>query len=479
MGAAESTPEDEAATATSAASTSTSTPPPDLDSFDVSGWLILHIQPSSPCDSQGLVPYFDLITHVNGHPLTSHESSLLAHIRPHTSISLTVFSLSLLSPRTLSITPRPHSGEGLLGLLIRHDSLSSSTPVECLHVLRVHPHSPASDADLRAGHDFLLGGDRVAFKAWPQFDAWLQRDPAPTTPSSVWVFNRHTWRVREVHLRLRKGWGGEGTLGADLAHGWKHRLPVWDDGRRRPVRVERRSGVGLGRPSQRGLVAEDGQVLLHMPLQEGKEGEWVPLLTIRVREPGEDAEEVYVPTTPAAASAPMPAKAPAPAPATATAANHNAGHAHDHAAHGHSHAHGEHGHSHGSHSQGAGAPAVAASTQGSGAGYSAATAATSTAVRAAGSAPAPAAPAAVPGSAGTGKKAITAQLPRSRESSPTLPPAAAAAPAASAFAPLPQSAVFAAHGGPPVMGVPFPSLAPNTAAFNPAVRGGQALPDFT
>ena len=474
MGASESTPDDSTSSSSSSSSPSTSLssstpsgPPPDLDSFDVSGWLLLHIQPHSPASSlPSLTPYFDLLTHVNSTPLTSHESSLLSHILPHTPLTLTLFSTSTLTPRTLSLTPRPHPGDGLLGLLIRHDSLSSSTPLDCLRVLRVHEGSPAEEGGLRGGTDWLLGADRVAFKGWAVFDGWLEREEGKEV--AVWVWSSNTWRVREVRLRLRKGWGGKGSLGADLAHGWKHRLPVWDEARRRPVRVERRSEVRVGKRGQRGLTVEDEQLFVQLQLPGSGEGgdEAVPLLCIRVREPGEEA------------AAPVPDSA-APSPVlTAKVAPVN----HAHGDHGHSHA-GEHGHSHGGdahhHSHGqshAHAAPPSSSTLPPGPAASLTTLTTSTTV-----------PAALPSVsaklASPAKKPLSAHLPRSRETSPQIQPSlasSAALSAAPAMPQLPQPAMSTGQRGPSSMGAPpFPSLAPNTAAFNPAVRTSTAVHDFT
>ena len=475
MGAAESSAAD------SSTAPSSSGPPPDLDSFDVSGWLILHVQPHSPASSLSLTPYFDLLTHVDSHPLTSHESSLLAHIHPYTPLTLTLFSLSTLTPRTLTLTPRPHPGDGLLGLLIRFDALTSSTPLDCLHVLRVHPRSPAEEGGLRGGTDWLLGGDRVAFKGWAVFDAWLEREEGREV--GVWVWSSNTWRVREVRLRLRKGWGGEGSLGADLAHGWKHRLPVWDEAIRRPVRVERRSEVKLGKGGQRGLTVEDGQLFINFALPGGEgSDDAAPLLSIRVREPGEDA----------AAAVPVTAPSPALTAKAAPASNHlPAQQLHQEQAHSHSHAHGDRGHSHaGGHGHSHGGDAHAHSH---GQGHSHAHAAPASASP---QPPAPSRPSTTPAAdpppaqstsktaPAAAKKPLPAQLPRSRESSPQIQPASAAvSSAALSSAPplalLPQPAMSMAQRTASPLAAPFPSLAPNTAAFNPTVRTSNSIQDFT
>ena len=337
MGAAESTADEPAASS----STSSSDPLDELP--DISGWRVLNVKLDSPCDGLGLVPYMDLISHVNSSPLSEHESSLLQHIRPHVPVSLTLFSLSTLTSRTVTVTPRPWRGDGLLGLMIRHEQLTASSPQDCFHVLSVQPASPAARAGLQAGADYLLGTDRLVFRGWAQLDNWLRHSEGKD--STVFVFNSRAWRVREVRMRVGRHWGGEGSLGADLAQGWVHRLPVLEDPQRREVRLERKSEVRRGKRSESGLQRQDGgQLLLNLclPTEGGGNGssdDSVPLLTIRIREPGEYS------ALPAAAnsSSRQPQRSSQPA--------------HDHQ-HGDSHSH-SHGHGQGSHAHSHGPAAVA------------------------------------------------------------------------------------------------------------------------
>ena len=42
----------------------------------------------------------------------------------------------------------------------------------------------------------------------------------------LWVYNSEFDVVREVEMIPRRGWGGEGALGAVLGYGALHRLPV-------------------------------------------------------------------------------------------------------------------------------------------------------------------------------------------------------------------------------------------------------------
>ena len=41
------------------------------------GWRVLKVMPNSPCAGKGLVPYFHLMTHVNGVELSHEEDTLI------------------------------------------------------------------------------------------------------------------------------------------------------------------------------------------------------------------------------------------------------------------------------------------------------------------------------------------------------------------------------------------------------------------
>ena len=471
MGAAESTADEPAASS----STTSSDPLEELP--DISGWRVLNVKVDSPCDGLGLVPYMDLISHVNSSPLSEHESSLLQHIRPHVPVALTLFSLSTLTSRTVTVTPRPWRGDGLLGLMIRHEQLTAASPQDCFHVLSVQPASPAARAGLQAGADYLLGTDRLVFRGWAQLDNWLRHSEGKD--STVFVFNSRAWRVREVRMRVGRHWGGEGSLGADLAQGWVHRLPVLEDPQRREVRMERKSEVRRGKRSESGLQRQDGgQLLLNLclPTESGGNGssdDSVPLLTIRIRESGEYS------ALPAAANS-----------SSSRQPQRSSQHAHDHQ-HGDSHSH-SHGHGHGSHAHSHGPAAVARNGPSSSpasaavsndAGLKATAVGAASSFAASGGGPPPSSVPSSSPSLHPTKKTIAPQLPRSRESSPAaqpavLPPAAAASVAAlppltSASAqPTAAASPSSFHSPYAPLSAPFPSLAPNTAAFIPAAAVG-------
>ena len=458
-----------------------------LEDLELSGWKILHIFPASPCDNVGLTPYCDILTHVNRTPIEQHEQSVLASIQPYKPLQLTFFSLATRTPRTVTVTPRPWSGDGLLGLMIRHDTITPFSPLDTLHVLNVHTNSPAHEAGLLAQSDYLLGTPRWMFRGFQQLDAWLAEAERLGGWDTVLVFNSSTWRVREVRVRVRRGWGGKGSLGADVAHGWKHRLPLMEE--KRAVSFEKRSFVRQGKRKETGLQREDGQLMLNLPLEAGASADDnVPLLCIRIREPEEySAASTYTPH-----DRPEP-KLPPPKPQDAHAGhNHSHGgqgahghahgttqaHGHSHGAtqaHGHSHAGGgaqAHGHAHGAH--GGGNHTAHAHSHGPAAGA----AGTHTAATA---------------SAAGSKTTLTAKLPHSRshDNSPAgptpYPISSTGAPIVLSASPSPGITITNSVPGlqPPPSHItpPFPSLAPQNAV--PTFQAGNraaaaaAQQDFT
>ena len=456
-----------------------------LEELELSGWKILYIFPASPCDNVGLTPYCDILTHVNRTPIEQHEQSVLASIQPYKPLTLTFFSLATRSSRSVSVTPRPWSGDGLLGLMIRHDTITPFSPLDTLHVLNVHPNSPAAEAGLVAKADYLLGTPRWMFRGFQQLDGWLAEAEKAAGVDTLLVFNSSTWRVREARVKVKRGWGGNGSLGADVAHGWKHRLPLMEE--KRPVTMEKRSFVRQGKRSESGLVREDGQLMLNLPLEAGgASGEdTVPLLSIRIREPEEYTRSSYTPH-----DKPEP-KLPPPKPqhdahsAAQQGHNHSHGgqqqqqHGHSHGAHGHSHAHGAHSHGNAAHAHSHGSPAAhshqtAAPTAGPPSSQLAA-------------APMTAAPALA------SKTTLAAKLPlsRSRDNSPLAGPTPA--PASSMGAPVALTATNTAgitistpglQPPPSHLTPPFPSLAPQNAmptfqAGNRAAAAAAAQQDFT
>lgn len=188
------------------------------------GWRVLKVMPSSPCSGLGLVPYFDVLTHVNKTRLTRDESALVPMVQDGVPLEITVLSFVSKKSRSVTVTPnRSWGGDGLLGIMIRYDKFENAED-DVVHILDVFPGSPADTAGLQAYSDYLLGTSKMAFKGHEQLEFFLEKNAG--LEAQVFVFNSKTLRVREVTIRPNPKWGGKGSLGCDVGVGLVHRLPV-------------------------------------------------------------------------------------------------------------------------------------------------------------------------------------------------------------------------------------------------------------
>lgn len=71
------------------------------------GWRILKIMPNSPCGSPsfGLVPYFDVVTHVNGVQLGQSRSIIVDMIKDSEPTRLAIFNISTKHTREITVIP--------------------------------------------------------------------------------------------------------------------------------------------------------------------------------------------------------------------------------------------------------------------------------------------------------------------------------------------------------------------------------------
>jgi hypothetical protein len=205
-----------------------------LHSSERRGWKVLAVAANSPASNLGIVPYFSVLTAIDGQRIQSdQEAALVPLIHEGHTQQFTFLQLSTLRTTTVPITPRRGwGGEGLLGLMIRFDHFQNAH-LEALHVLDVHHGSPAEKAGLRAHSDWILGTSRLAFKGYAQLDVFLAQHE--NREGTLLVFNKETFSVREVRMTPSTQWGGAGALGCDVGLGFLHQLPM--DGQRE-VRYE-------------------------------------------------------------------------------------------------------------------------------------------------------------------------------------------------------------------------------------------------
>ncbi|CEG40462.1 Golgi reassembly stacking protein GRASP65, contains PDZ domain [Plasmopara halstedii] len=189
------------------------------------GFRVIGIQELSPASDAGFVSFFDFILEANGIRLDTKDATfmeLIAHSEDRP-MQLKVYNVKAQTTRELQLTPsRKWPGKGLLGVTIRFDSYEGAED-HVLHILSVAESSPAERAGLRADSDYLLGTpERVFADAEDLHDEILD---ALDGSFQCYVYNSLEDQVRIVSIVPTERWGGEGILGAEVGHGYLHRLP--------------------------------------------------------------------------------------------------------------------------------------------------------------------------------------------------------------------------------------------------------------
>lgn len=125
--------------------------------------------------------------------------------------------------RDVTVTPtRNWQGEGMLGVTIRFDSFHESED-HVIHILDVEPDSAAELAGLQPNDDYLLGTAEKVFKDTEILFEELRKNLEK--PVEFYVYSAMSDEVRVAVLMPTDQWGGEGILGASVAHGYLHRIP--------------------------------------------------------------------------------------------------------------------------------------------------------------------------------------------------------------------------------------------------------------
>lgn len=125
--------------------------------------------------------------------------------------------------RTHTLTvPLAHDLQSL-GLTLQLAPLDSTQNI--WHVLTIpSPLSPAHQAGLLPHSDYILGSPSGTLRGEGALGELVEDHLNRSL--TLWVYNSEFDVVREVELIPRRGWGGEGALGAVLGYGALHRLPV-------------------------------------------------------------------------------------------------------------------------------------------------------------------------------------------------------------------------------------------------------------
>jgi hypothetical protein len=132
---------------------------------------------------------------------------------------LTTFQGQRTHSLTIQVPVPPES----LGLSLQLSPLNSTQNI--WHILTIpSPLSPAHLAGLLPHSDYILGSPSGTLRGEAALGELVEDHLNRSL--ILWVYNSEFDVVREVELVPRRGWGGEGALGAVLGFGALHRLPV-------------------------------------------------------------------------------------------------------------------------------------------------------------------------------------------------------------------------------------------------------------
>ncbi|KAH9061484.1 hypothetical protein Ae201684P_020820 [Aphanomyces euteiches] len=201
-------------------------------------------------------------------------------------MQLSVYNVKSQQTRDLFLTPsRKWPGKGMLGVTIRFDSFEGAED-HLLHVLEVARKSPADVASLEPEADYLLGTPERVFRD-PE-DLYDEIVDHLDQPFQCYVYNAKTDQVRIVRITPHDRWGGEGFgyLGAEVGHGYLHRLPT-------SVRNSPGISVGFVSIAADAKAATDAYASATVPVAAPTEPAEVPT----EEEPAEPAVATSPPTT--------------------------------------------------------------------------------------------------------------------------------------------------------------------------------------
>eukprot|EP00051_Salpingoeca_urceolata_P013674 m.172612 g.172612 ORF g.172612 m.172612 type:complete len:374 (-) comp17860_c0_seq1:277-1398(-) len=262
------------------------------------GYHVLKVQDNSPGSKAGLESFFDFIIAVNGVRM-SEDNEYLKTVSSQNidkPIKLSVYSAKDHTVRDVSLTPsNTWGGMGLLGVSIRFCSFEGASE-NVWHVLDVHPNSPAAQAGLRGGSDYIVAADSLLDD---RDDLYALIEKFNMKPLRLYVYNAEDDRCRDVTITPNDAWGGDGSLGCGIGYGYLHRIPRRDPAQRKVDPI----------PTPALKTGTDGfaEVPLVAPIQTPTLNAAVPVVPAVVPTPAPlSAPTEQATTKPAAAVAPTP-----------------------------------------------------------------------------------------------------------------------------------------------------------------------------
>ncbi|CAN8068765.1 unnamed protein product [Agarophyton chilense] len=195
-------------------------------SFDsLSGYRVMKVFQGSPASRSGLSPYEDFVVALNGRLVNADNASLANVLRENEGkeVALIVWNCIDSKKRDVSLRPVKWNGPGLLGAAVRFEGLRGAAD-HVQRVIDVLPNSPADEAGLVPLTDYIVGTPAEAFRKEADFNKLISDALQRQTAASVMMFSSATNRTRNIEIRPNKDWGGEGSLGCELATGLLHHI---------------------------------------------------------------------------------------------------------------------------------------------------------------------------------------------------------------------------------------------------------------
>lgn len=195
------------------------------DLTTLSGYRVMKVFQGSPASRSGLSPFEDFVVAVNGAIVDSDNASLAAVLRDNEGkeLALVVWNCVDNARRDVALRPVKWNGPGLLGAAVRYEPIAGAAD-HVQRVLDVLPGSPADEAGLVPNTDYIVGTPAEVFRKDADFYRLITEALQRQAAASFMVYSSATNRVRNVEIRPDKDWGGEGSLGCELATGLLHRI---------------------------------------------------------------------------------------------------------------------------------------------------------------------------------------------------------------------------------------------------------------
>lgn len=231
----------------------------------IAGFQIVRLLPYSPAHRAGLVPYFDIITSIDGNSLCTDAANPFVEFKNYTSchtnetVCFTVFNLRTRTSRDVHCIPSNNwGGNGLLGCSIEW------TRADCciqypLHIVDVLEGSPAEHClELKADRDYIIGMQSAQeqlislikgeqdfnnrLEGWreEQYSAkqWLAHYPSEKPPLAMGqllllVYNSVNNTVKEVMIDMGNAFAS--PLGISIAAGLLHLIPCSSDDQKNDI----------------------------------------------------------------------------------------------------------------------------------------------------------------------------------------------------------------------------------------------------